>query len=95
MDGGFPMEPTDEHLSLALTDDQIERLAMAVLDEFGPGLSKTQFNDVALGVFRERFQGWMRLLSGVDESCRPSGKRTLVVRVDGVCVLHWARTRFM
>lgn len=51
------MEPTDEHLSLALTDDQVERIAMMILDEFGTGLSRTQFNNALLRVF-ENVQGW-------------------------------------
>jgi len=51
MDGGIPMEPTDAHLSLALTDDQIERIAAGLIEQHGPSLSRTQFNDAALGVF--------------------------------------------
>ena len=45
------MEPTNQHLSLALTDDQIERIAVGLIDEYGKGLSRTQFNEAVLGVF--------------------------------------------
>lgn len=45
------MEPTNEHLSLALTDDQIERIAAGLIEQHGPSLTRTQFNDAVLGVF--------------------------------------------
>jgi hypothetical protein len=42
------MEPTDTHPLTSLTDEQIERLAAALLDEFGSGLDRARFNDAAL-----------------------------------------------
>ena len=56
----------------ALTDEQIERLAAAVVDEFGPGLTRAQFDDVVLTLFeniagfetisRERMARYLRTL---------------------------------
>ena len=47
------MEPTDSKPSPSLTDEQIERLALILLDEFGPGLDRTRFNDMACLLFED------------------------------------------
>ncbi len=45
---------SSENASLhALTDEQIERPAAVVVDEFGPTLARTQFNDVILTLFED------------------------------------------
>ena len=66
------MEPTDEHLSLVLTEDQIERIAKVILDQYGKGLGKTHFNDAALGVFEN--------IAGLD-GLTSAEVRKLLVRV--------------
>ncbi len=45
------MEPTDSQTLTSLTNEQIEELVGAVLEEFGPSLHRTQFNGVMLGLF--------------------------------------------
>ncbi len=47
------MDSTDNDSLHALTDEQIERLAAIVLEDFGPGLHRTQFNDVVLLMFED------------------------------------------
>lgn len=47
------MEPTDNQTLTALDDEQIKRLAVIVLDEFGPGLDWKRFDDVALLLFED------------------------------------------
>jgi hypothetical protein len=42
------MEPPDTH---SLSDDEMERLASIALKEFGPGLNRTQFNEVMLALY--------------------------------------------
>lgn len=42
------MEPTDNESLIALTREQIEQLALVVLEECGAGLDGKQFNDMAL-----------------------------------------------
>jgi hypothetical protein len=42
------MDSFDTQSLHALTDEQIERLAAVIVEDFGPDLSRTQFNDVAL-----------------------------------------------
>jgi hypothetical protein len=37
----------------ALDDEQIERLAAIVVEDFGPNLHRTQFNDVILMLFED------------------------------------------
>jgi hypothetical protein len=51
MDGGIPMEPTDNETLTSLTDEQIERLAAIVFEDFGPGLPRVQFIDVVRLMF--------------------------------------------
>jgi hypothetical protein len=45
------MEPTDNASPAALTDEHIKRLALILLDEFGPGLNWKRFDDMALLLF--------------------------------------------
>jgi hypothetical protein len=47
------MASSDTQSPHALSDEQIERLAAVVVDEFGPGLTRTQFNDVVLALFED------------------------------------------
>ena len=47
------MDSTDNESLHGLTDEQIERLAGIVFEDFGPGLSRTQFDDVVLLMFED------------------------------------------
>ena len=47
------MDSTDNDSLRALTDEQIECLAAVVVEDFGPDLSRTQFNDVVLLLFED------------------------------------------
>lgn len=58
MDRGIQMDPTDTQSSHALTDDQIERLAVAVLNQFGSELSRIEFNQAVL-MLLEDVAGWL------------------------------------
>src|SRR5215468_9222070 len=45
------MESFDTQSVNALDDDEISRLVSIVVEELGPALARTQFNDVMLGLF--------------------------------------------
>lgn len=47
------MDSTNNDSLHALTDEQIERLAAIVVEDFGPDLSRTQFNDVVRLLFED------------------------------------------
>lgn len=47
------MDSTDNDSLRALTDEQIERLAAIVVEDFGLGLSRPQFNGVVLLMFED------------------------------------------
>jgi len=44
------MDSTDTH---TLSDDQIERLAAILVEDFGPGLHRTEFNNIVLLMFED------------------------------------------
>ncbi|MEJ1966261.1 MAG: hypothetical protein WDO56_33805 [Gammaproteobacteria bacterium] len=44
------MDSTDTH---NLTDDQIERLAAILVEDFGPGLHRTEFDNIVLLMFED------------------------------------------
>ena len=68
LDGGIPMEPTDEHLTFALTADQIERIAAGLLDQYGPASTEPNSTMWCLGSSR-MFQGWRRCRTGTCRGC--------------------------
>jgi hypothetical protein len=45
------MEFTDTQSPHALDDEQIGTLVSVVMEDFGPGLTRTEFNDVMLWLF--------------------------------------------
>ena len=45
------MDSSDTQSRHRLNDDEMGRLVMIALDEFGAGLTRTQFNDVMLALF--------------------------------------------
>lgn len=47
------MDSTNIRSLRTLTADQIEQLANAILDDHGPGLTQTQFNDVMLALLED------------------------------------------
>jgi hypothetical protein len=47
------MDSTDNETLTALDDEQIERLAAIVLEDFGPGLHRTGFDNVVLLMFED------------------------------------------
>ena len=47
------MDSTDNDSLHALTGEQIERLATILVEDFGPGLSRTQFDNVVLLMFED------------------------------------------
>jgi len=51
MDGMDWMEFTDTQSPHALDDEQIGVLISSVMEDFGPGLTRTEFNDVMLWLF--------------------------------------------
>jgi hypothetical protein len=76
MDRGIPMEPTDSQTLTSLTDEQIERLAAVVLDEFGPSLSRRQFDDVALALFEDVPGSELMTANQIAWCCTPCGFAT-------------------
>jgi len=45
------MDSFDSQSHNALDDDEISRLVSFVVEEFGPALARSQFNDVTLALF--------------------------------------------
>lgn len=45
------MDSSDTQSHHSLDDDEMSRLVSIVVEEFGPALARTQFNDVMLALF--------------------------------------------
>ncbi len=55
----------------SLTDDDIGRLVSLAVEDFGPGLTRPQFNDVMLGLFEN--------IAGLETITRQHQQRYLIV----------------
>ena len=55
----------------SLTDDDIGRLVSVVIEDFGPALTRRQFNDVMLGLFEN--------IAGLETLTRKHQQRYLII----------------